>query len=72
MKLVTAKLPEAQVEGLDELVGMRMYQSRSDAIRAAIRDMLKRELWEYDHLKNYERMISSAPLTNMARFWFRK
>jgi Arc/MetJ-type ribon-helix-helix transcriptional regulator len=46
LKLVTAKLPEAQVEGLDELVGMKFYPSRSAAIRAAIRDMLRRELWE--------------------------
>jgi Arc/MetJ-type ribon-helix-helix transcriptional regulator len=46
MKLVSAKLPEAQIEGLDELVGMKLYQSRSAAIRVAIRDMLKRKLWE--------------------------
>ena len=45
MKLVTVLLPEACLEGLDELVRMNMYPSRSAAIRAAVRDMLKRELW---------------------------
>jgi Arc/MetJ-type ribon-helix-helix transcriptional regulator len=45
MKLVTVKLPEALVRGLDELVKSGMYPSRSSAIRAAVRDMLKRELW---------------------------
>lgn len=45
MKLVTVKLPEALIEGLDELVRSGMYPSRSSAVRAAVRDMLKRELW---------------------------
>lgn len=45
MKLVTVKLPEALIEGLDELVRSSMYPSRSAAIRAAVRDMLKQELW---------------------------
>ena len=45
MKLVSVKLPEALVQGLNELVKSGMYPSRSAAIRAAARDMLKRELW---------------------------
>jgi len=45
MKLVTLLLPEAYLEGLDELVRAAMYPSRSAAIRAAVRDMLKKELW---------------------------
>jgi len=45
MNLVTAKLPEALIEGLDELTRSGMYLSRSAAIRSAVRDMLKRELW---------------------------
>lgn len=45
MKLVTVKLPEALIEGIDELVRTGMYPSRSAAIRAAVRDLLKRELW---------------------------
>jgi Arc/MetJ-type ribon-helix-helix transcriptional regulator len=45
MKLVTVKLPEALIDGLDELVRSALYPSRSAAIRTAVRDMLKRELW---------------------------
>ena len=45
MKLVTVKLPEALVDGLDELSRSGMYPSRSAAIRSAVRDMLKKELW---------------------------
>lgn len=48
MKLVTVKLPEAILEGLDELVKAGMYQNRSAAIRAAVRDLLKKELWKSD------------------------
>jgi Arc/MetJ-type ribon-helix-helix transcriptional regulator len=46
VKLVTVLLPEAYLEGLDELVRANMYQSRSSAIRASVRDLLKKELWE--------------------------
>jgi len=45
LKLVTVLLPEAYLEGLDELVRAGMYPSRSAAIRASVRDMLKKELW---------------------------
>jgi Arc/MetJ-type ribon-helix-helix transcriptional regulator len=45
LKLVTVLLPEACIEGLDELVRQKIYPSRSEAIRAAVRDLLKRELW---------------------------
>ena len=46
MKLVTVLLPEAYLEGLDELVRANMYPSRSSVIRSSVRDLLKRELWE--------------------------
>ena len=46
VKLVTVLLPEAYLEGLDELVRANMYPSRSSVIRSAVRDLLKKELWE--------------------------
>jgi hypothetical protein len=46
LKLVTVLLPEAYLEGLDELVRANMYPSRSSAIRSSVRDLLKKELWE--------------------------
>ena len=48
MKLITVHLPNNQVSGLDELVRSGRYPNRSEAIRFAIRDMLKEELWSYN------------------------
>jgi len=45
MRLVTVKMPEAYVEAIDELVRMGRFTSRSEAIRIAIRELLRRELW---------------------------
>jgi antitoxin ParD1/3/4 len=45
MNLVTVKMSEIYVNGLDKLVEIGMYPSRSEAIRVAIRDLLRRELW---------------------------
>ncbi len=45
MKLVTVKLPEKLVTDVDQLVKTGVYHNRSDAIRAAVRDLLRRELW---------------------------
>ncbi|MHA1713697.1 MAG: ribbon-helix-helix domain-containing protein [Candidatus Ranarchaeia archaeon] len=47
MKLITCKLPAAYVEALDELVRQGRYANRSEAIRMAIRDMLKSELGSF-------------------------
>lgn len=45
MRLISVYVPEIYLEGLDELVKKGMYKDRSEAIRVAIRDLLKRELW---------------------------
>jgi Arc/MetJ-type ribon-helix-helix transcriptional regulator len=45
MKLVSVKIPEAQIDGLEKLVDIGFYPSRSTAIRVAIRDLLRKELW---------------------------
>jgi len=33
------------LEGIDELVNNRFYPSRSSVIRAAVRELLNKELW---------------------------
>jgi Arc/MetJ-type ribon-helix-helix transcriptional regulator len=38
-------MSDIYVDGLDKLVELGMYPSRSEAIRVAIRDLLRRELW---------------------------
>ncbi|AFZ70159.1 putative transcriptional regulators containing the CopG/Arc/MetJ DNA-binding domain [Caldisphaera lagunensis DSM 15908] len=45
MKLITVKMPDLYVKGIDELVKAERYSSRSEVIRIAIRELLKRELW---------------------------
>ena len=44
MKLISIKVPEGLLAGVDELVVRRAYPSRSAAIRAALVDLLRREL----------------------------
>jgi len=48
VQLVTVKMSDIYVKGLDKLVDIGMYPSRSEAIRVAIRDLLRRELWPVD------------------------
>ncbi|HZY95268.1 MAG TPA: ribbon-helix-helix domain-containing protein [Candidatus Bathyarchaeia archaeon] len=43
---MTVKLPEKLITDVDQLVKVGIYHSRSDAIRAAVRDLLRRELWQ--------------------------
>ncbi|MBD3191988.1 MAG: ribbon-helix-helix protein, CopG family [Candidatus Heimdallarchaeota archaeon] len=45
MNLISVKIPETFLEGLDDLVRLGVYPSRSEAIRVAIRDLLRKELW---------------------------
>ncbi len=45
LRLITVKMSEIYVDGVDRLVELGMYPSRSEAIRVAIRDLLRRELW---------------------------
>lgn len=45
MKVVSINIPEKYIYELEELVRQEFYLSRSEAIRAAVRDLLKRELW---------------------------
>ena len=46
VRLVTVHLPVELIEGLDFLVRTQRYPNRSEAIRSAIRDLLKEELWK--------------------------
>jgi Arc/MetJ-type ribon-helix-helix transcriptional regulator len=46
LKLITIHLPEAYLQGIAELIKSQLYPNRSEAIRIAVRDLLKSELWE--------------------------
>ena len=56
MHLITVHLPEAYLEGLDSLVSEKIYPNRSEAIRVAVRDLLKTELTMF--LKSAEKAAS--------------
>ena len=43
MKHVTLHLPESYISGLIVLVESNLYPNKSEAIRTAIRDLLKKE-----------------------------
>ncbi len=46
MKLITIHLPEPYIKAIDQLVNERkLYSSRAEAIRAAVRDLLVDEAW---------------------------
>ena len=45
MKIVSFKIPEALDQGLEELVRRKLYPSKSAAVRTAINDLLRKELW---------------------------
>ena len=46
MKTVVVKLPDSYVEGLEVLVRLGVFASKSEAIRHAVGELLRRELWE--------------------------
>ncbi|NVM01409.1 MAG: type II toxin-antitoxin system ParD family antitoxin [Candidatus Helarchaeota archaeon] len=45
MKLVTLHLPDLYIQDLEKLVQQKRYPNRSEAIRVAVRDLLKSEAW---------------------------
>ena len=46
MKLITLYLPESYIKNLDQLVDERFYPNRAEAIRVAIRDLIRKEVWK--------------------------
>ena len=46
VRLVTVKMPEIYVRAIDELVKAGRYTSRSEAVRVAIRELLRQEIFQ--------------------------
>jgi Arc/MetJ-type ribon-helix-helix transcriptional regulator len=59
VKLVTVKMPELYVKAIDELVKEEKFTNRSEVIRVAVRELLKRELWG-------ESLLSESELSTSA------
>jgi len=51
-KTITLKIGDALLNAIDELVKRGLYTSRSEAIRAAIKELVKKELWEQKKHEN--------------------
>ncbi len=47
MRLIAVHLPEKLLADIQLLVAKGHYPNRSEAIRIAIRDLLKQELWQH-------------------------
>ncbi len=52
MRLIAVHLPEKIVNDIERLVQSGHYPNRSETIRIAIRDLLKKELWERSGFKS--------------------
>jgi Arc/MetJ-type ribon-helix-helix transcriptional regulator len=57
MRIITVKIPEAYLRELDELVRLGVYPSRSEAIRIALRELLKRELHDQAGKSDFQSFI---------------
>ncbi|MFX0199303.1 MAG: ribbon-helix-helix domain-containing protein [Candidatus Hodarchaeota archaeon] len=67
-RLISFKCPEAYLEGLIELVRADIYPSRSEAIRIAIRDLLRRELWEVVERRGVKEVINASATPSNPHF----
>jgi Arc/MetJ-type ribon-helix-helix transcriptional regulator len=45
VELVAFVLPEAYVEGIEQLIDHGRFKSRSDAVRFAVEELIHSELW---------------------------
>ncbi|ADL18590.1 hypothetical protein ASAC_0183 [Acidilobus saccharovorans 345-15] len=64
VKLVTVKMPELYVKAIDELVKEEKFTNRSEVIRVAVRELLKRELWG-ESLLNEGELSTSAEVAEV-------
>nr|WP_048151703.1 ribbon-helix-helix domain-containing protein [Palaeococcus ferrophilus] len=46
MRIISVQLPQNLINALDILVKRGVYPNRSEAIRVAIRDLVRRELYQ--------------------------
>ena len=43
---IACRIPEALLQGMDELVQKGFYENRSQAVRAAVVQLLKQTIWQ--------------------------
>ena len=53
MKTISVKMPEDLIREIDELIKTGRFTSRSEVIRAAVRELLKSELYSLSYHKRW-------------------
>ena len=48
MKIISVQLPQGLIRAMDQLVKQGVYPNRSEIIRTAIRELLKKELYQLE------------------------
>ncbi|MBP1911048.1 ribbon-helix-helix domain-containing protein [Thermococcus stetteri] len=48
MRIISVQLPQGLINAMDQLVKKGVYPNRSEVIREAIRELLKKELYRLD------------------------
>ncbi|WP_297435806.1 ribbon-helix-helix domain-containing protein [Thermococcus sp.] len=48
MRIISVQLPQGLINAMDQLVKRGAYPNRSEIIREAIRELLKRELYQLE------------------------
>ncbi|MDI3474310.1 MAG: antitoxin ParD1/3/4 [Thermococcaceae archaeon] len=48
MKIISVQLPQGLINAMDQLVKKGIYPNRSEVIRAAIRELLRKELYRIE------------------------
>lgn len=46
MKIISVQLPQSLINAIDTLVKRGVYPNRSEAIRTAIRELIRKELYQ--------------------------
>ena len=48
MKIISVQLPQGLIRAMDQLVKQGIYPNRSEIIRTAIRELLRKELYQLE------------------------
>ena len=62
MALISVHVPKKMLEELDELVRRGIFPNRSEAIRAALRDLLYKEVFKVKATKEEEEKEEELPI----------
>jgi len=64
MQLLSIQLPEAYIAGIDMLVLSGYFPNRSEAIRSAVRDLIRSELGGFQNIRDSYMMMQAQKSSN--------